>query len=84
MKLIDDIKIDGKRLHTAIRYGLSQAILSAISYKEKKTMAQVIRDEYNPSLKALVSIPMFAQTGDDRYTNVDKMILKKLNHCLML
>ena len=78
MKLIDDIKIDGKRLHTAIRYGLSQAILSAISYKEKKTMAQVIRDEYNPSLKELVSIPMFAQTGDDRYTNVDKMILKEV------
>lgn len=78
MKIIDDIKIDGKRLHTAIRYGLSQALLSAISYKENKTMAQVIRDEYNPTLKELVSIPIFAQTGDDRYTNVDKMILKEV------
>jgi methylaspartate ammonia-lyase len=78
MRLIDDFKIDGKRLHTAIRYGLSQAILSAISLKEKKSMAEVIRDEYNPNLKDLKSIPIFAQTGDDRYTNVDKMILKEV------
>lgn len=78
MRLIDNYKIDGKRLHTAIRYGLSQAILSAISLKEKKSMAEVIRDEYNPTLKDLISIPIFAQTGDDRYTNVDKMILKEV------
>jgi methylaspartate ammonia-lyase len=78
MALVDDFKINGKRLHTAIRYGLSQAILSAISLKEKKSMAEVIRDEYNPSLKILKPIPIFAQTGDDRYTNVDKMILKEV------
>ncbi len=79
MKSFDDVRVNGKRLHTAIRYGISQALLSAISMKEKKSMAEVIRDEYNPSLKDLKAIPIFAQSGDDRYTNVDKMILKEID-----
>ena len=75
----DQLKVSGKRLHTAIRYGVSQALLSAVSLKEKITMAEVIRNEYNPNLENLKSIPIFAQTGDDRYTNVDKMILKEVD-----
>ncbi len=75
----DLLKIEGKRLHTAIRYGVSQALLSAVSLKEKITMAEVIRNEYNPDLNILNPIPIFAQTGDDRYTNVDKMILKEVD-----
>ncbi len=77
--IFDDIKVDGKRLHTAIRYGISQALLSAVALKEKITMAEVIRNEYNPNLETLNAIPIFAQTGDDRYTNVDKMILKQVD-----
>ena len=41
-------------------------------------MAEVIREEYNISSKEYSRIPMFAQTGDDRYTNVDKMIIKEV------
>ncbi len=77
--IFDDIKVDGNRLHTAIRYGISQALLSAVALKEKITMAEVIRNEYNPNLETLNAIPIFAQTGDDRYTNVDKMILKQVD-----
>ena len=29
--MMEAIQIDGKRLHTAIRYGLSQAILDAVA-----------------------------------------------------
>lgn len=79
MSTFDEIKINGKRLHTAIRYGVSQALLSAIAIKDKKTMAEVIRDEYNPSLKDLKAVPIFGQSGDDRYTNADKMILKEVD-----
>lgn len=76
--IFDSIRVDGKRLHTAIRYGISQALLSAVAIKMRLTMAEVIRNEYNPSLNELNPIPIFAQTGDDRYTNVDKMILKEV------
>jgi methylaspartate ammonia-lyase len=82
----DHLFFDGKKMHTAIRYGLSQALLNAVALTKKKTMAEVIRDEYNPSLKALKPIPIFAQSGDDRYINVDKIILKEadsLPHALI-
>ncbi|TVP84415.1 MAG: methylaspartate ammonia-lyase [Acholeplasmataceae bacterium] len=75
----DMMKFDGKRMHTAIRYGLTQALLHAVALAQNLTMAEVIRNEYNPSLTTIKSIPIFAQTGDDRYTNVDKMILKEVD-----
>ena len=75
----DRMKIEGNRIHTAIRYGITQALLSATAISTKRTMAEVIRDEYHPTLKTLHRIPIFAQSGDDRYTNVDKMILKEVD-----
>jgi methylaspartate ammonia-lyase len=75
----DRLKIDGKNLHTAMRYGITQALLSATAQANKKTMAEVIRDEYNPDHQILTRVPIFAQSGDDRYINVDKMILKEVD-----
>ena len=75
----DRMKVNGNRIHTAIRYGITQALLSATAISTKRTMAEVIRDEYHPTLKQLHRIPIFAQSGDDRYNNVDKMILKEVD-----
>jgi len=75
----DQLKINGKKMHTAMRYGITQAILSATAISTKRTLAEVIRDEYNPDFKVLGSVPIFAQSGDDRYHNVDKMILKQVD-----
>ncbi|MDO5717369.1 MAG: methylaspartate ammonia-lyase [Tissierellia bacterium] len=74
---IDHLHIEGKRLHTAIRYGLTQAILDAVAKAQKRTMAEVIVDEYDTGVE-IKRIPIFAQTGDDRYLNADKMIIKEL------
>ncbi|KYH35220.1 methylaspartate ammonia-lyase [Clostridium tepidiprofundi DSM 19306] len=71
----DKMQIDGKRLHTAIRYGVTQAILDAVAKAKKVTMAEIIRDEYNTGVK-IDRVPIFTQSGDDRYANVDKMIIK--------
>ena len=75
---IDALEIDGKLIHTALRYGLTQALLASTAKANKITMAEVVRKEYNISSKVYNRIPMFAQTGDDRYTNVDKMIIKEV------
>lgn len=72
---IDALEVDGKRLHTAIRYGVTQAILDAVSKVRKITMAEVIKDEYKIEGE-IKRIPIFTQSGDDRYNNVDKMIIK--------
>jgi methylaspartate ammonia-lyase len=72
---IDAIRTPDSELHTAIRYGVSQAILAAVAASRKLTMAEVVRDEYETGA-ALLPVPIYAQTGDDRYLNADKMILK--------
>ena len=75
----DHMNIEGKKIHTAIRYGITQALLNAVAVANHKTMAEIIRDEYNFNHKILTRVPIFAQSGDDRYTNVDKMILKEVD-----
>ncbi len=67
---------EGNSLHTALRYGLTQALLSAVAMKEKKLMCEVLAEEYDTNLLP-APIPLFAQTGDDRYLNADKAILKR-------
>jgi len=70
--------VDSMPIHTAIRYGVTQALLDAVSKKNKKLMAQIVAKEYDFILSNKL-IPIFSQSGDDRYTNVDKMILKGAN-----
>lgn len=65
----------GKLFHTAIRYGVSQALLDAVAKSKNKLMAEVIAEEYDTEIsKTMISI--FSQSGDDRYQNADKMIMK--------
>lgn len=73
---IDHLMVDGKRLSAAIRYGLTQALLDAVAKKRSITMAEVIQDEYKTGIEIAI-VPMHTQSGDERYSNVDKMILKE-------
>lgn len=75
----DRLLIDGKRLHTAVRYGLTQAILSATAASRRLTMAEVVREEYDVEDTEYKVIPVFTQSGDDRYMAADKMILKEVD-----
>jgi len=74
-KMMEAIQIDGKRLHTAIRYGVSQAILDAVAKATGRMMCEVVADEYGCNVSE-TPIPIFTQSGDDRYDNSDKMIIK--------
>ena len=65
----------GKIYHTAIRYGVTQACLDAVAKSSSKLMAQVIAEEYGTEISKTI-IPIFSQSGDDRYMNADKMIMK--------
>ena len=65
----------GKVYHTAIRYGVTQACLDAVAKSQHKIMAEVIAEEYGTQVSETM-IPIFTQSGDDRYMNADKMIMK--------
>ena len=73
--MMEAIQVDGKRLHTAIRYGVSQAILDAVAKATKRLMCEVVADEYGCTVSEK-PIDIFTQSGDDRYDNSDKMIIK--------
>lgn len=73
----DTLQVEGKRLHTAIRYGVTQALLDATAKANHCTMAEVVAKEYETG-RDIERIPIFAQSGDDRYLNVDKMIIKQV------
>ena len=74
-KMMEAIQVEGKRLHTAIRYGVSQAILDAVAKATGRMMCEVVADEYGCTVSE-EPIAIFTQSGDDRYDNSDKMIIK--------
>ena len=83
--MMEAIEVEGKRLHTAIRYGVSQAILDAVAKATGRMMCEVVADEYDCTVSE-TPIPLFTQSGDDRYDNADKMIIKNapvLPHALI-
>ncbi|MCL2415611.1 MAG: methylaspartate ammonia-lyase [Defluviitaleaceae bacterium] len=72
---LDNIVHEGKHIHTALRYGATQAVLDAVAKSRHKLMTQIIAEEYNTQISERM-IPIFSQSGDDRHDNADKMILK--------
>jgi len=66
-----------RQLHTAVRYGVSQALLQAVALARGVTMAEVIADEWDLPLPD-VPVPIHAQCGADRYAGADKMIARRV------
>jgi len=76
--MIDKMEVRGKRIHTALRYGITQALLDAKAVAQNKLKTEVICEEYKLPVIAK-RVPVFAQSGDNRYENVDRMILKHVD-----
>lgn len=68
-------KETGKLIHTALRYGITQAILDAVAKSRHQLMCEVVAEEYNTVISE-EEINIFTQSGDNRYENPDKMIIK--------
>jgi methylaspartate ammonia-lyase len=67
----------GERLHTAIRYGVSQALLHATALSHKQTMAEVIARDYGCTIST-VPIPILASCHKDDAGQLDRVILKRV------
>jgi methylaspartate ammonia-lyase len=73
---IDRMEVDGRRLHTALRYGLTQALLAATALAGRETMAEVIAREYGSTLAtAPVGILASCHRGDA--LQLDRVIMKR-------
>ncbi len=74
---MDSYTRGGNRLHTAIRYGISQALLHATALSHKQTMAEVIAREYGSRIST-VPIPILASCHKDDPGQLDRVILKRV------
>jgi methylaspartate ammonia-lyase len=73
---IDRLDVGGARLHTALRYGLTQALLGATALAARRTMAEVICREYGSRMRAApVDILASCHRGDA--LQLDRVIMKR-------
>jgi methylaspartate ammonia-lyase len=73
---VEHISVE-RPLHTAIRYGLSQALLGAVALARGVTMAQVVASEWGLSPPD-APVPIHAQSGSERYYNAQKMVAHRV------
>jgi methylaspartate ammonia-lyase len=72
--LVEGLRVESRPLHSAVRYGLSQALLSLASAVSRRPPALILLDLLGGG--DIRPIPIYAQSGEERHRNVDKMILK--------
>ena len=74
--VVENIRVEGKKLHTAIRYGVTQAILDAVSKSNHCLMCQVIAKEYNTDYNLLAMLNGM-KVEDYIYPNTTILVPKK-------
>jgi len=72
----DRLQHDGKPLHMALRYGITQALLNATALSKHVTMAEVIAREYESTISK-TPIPILASGHRDDPLQLDRTILKR-------
>ena len=75
--LVEELRGDGHPLHSGVRYGLSQALLSLAAAASRRAPAQILLELLGE--RQLTPVPIYAQSGEERRRNVDKMILKHVD-----
>lgn len=74
-RILEQFRADGKPLHTAVRYGVSQALVAAAAAVQTTTQTNILADALQTS-PATAPVPVFGQSGDDRRLGAEKMILR--------
>lgn len=73
-----DSDVDGSgHLHTAIRYGVSQALLAAAACARRTARYEVLATTLGTT-PATAPVPVFGQSGDARRVNAEKMLIKRV------
>lgn len=72
--LIEELRFDGRPVHSAVRYGLSQAWLNACADEAGTSPLHVLAEL--TGLEEPELLPVYAQSGDERELNADRMILR--------
>jgi methylaspartate ammonia-lyase len=74
---VDRLVHDRKQLHTALRYGITQALLHGAALANRCTMAEIVAREYGCAI-ASAPIPILASCHKEDAQMIDRMILKRV------
>ena len=74
---IEGLVHDSRRLHTALRYGITQALLHAAALSNRCTMTEIVSREYGCAI-ATAPIPILASCHKEDVQMIDRMILKRV------
>ncbi|AJC21610.1 methylaspartate ammonia-lyase [Pandoraea pulmonicola] len=72
----DRMETDGRRLHTAIRYGVTQALLAATAIANRKTPAEIVATEYGTAVST-TPIGLLASCHRGDALQLDRVIMKQ-------
>ncbi|MFC7142503.1 methylaspartate ammonia-lyase [Halosimplex aquaticum] len=75
VELLPSAADDGQALHTAVRYGVSQALAAAAARVRRITPTGVFAEAFGTA-PATDPVPVFGQSGDERRRNAEKMLVK--------
>lgn len=74
--VVEGVEYAGRPLHTGVRYGLSQALLDLAARAAGVSPLRILTAL--TGLTEPTQRPVYAQSGDDRYRNVDAMIMHRV------
>ena len=72
---VEGLEVGGAMLHTAVRYGVTQALLHAASLAGRECIAETVASEYGTEVST-APIPILAMCPTDQLKQVDKMVMK--------
>src|ERR1700746_443522 len=74
---VDHLVHHGRRLHTALRYGITQAVLHAAALANRAPIAEIVGREYGCEI-ASAPIAILASCHKEDAQMIDRMILKRV------
>src|SRR5438128_3908898 len=74
---VDRAEHQGRPLHTALRYGITQALLHATALANHCTIAEIVAREYACAI-ATAPLPILASCHKEDVQMIDRMILKRV------
>ena len=77
LEALEGLVADGKPMHRALQYGLSQALLHAAAVATGRTITEVVTAEWD-CVPSKVQVPILVSVPKTDWTLLDRMILKQV------
>lgn len=74
---VDAMTFGGARMHTAVRYGISQALLHAAAIANRQLMVEVVAREYGSTI-GVQPVPILVSVAKTDKLLLDRMIMKEV------